>query len=604
MVPILGVTAAATAQPETHYGAESLEPVVPKVFDGDLRDIPPARQWQPGDAIKEIPKRRNPPRGPMPPEPPEPRLDPLLEIQEDAFRDVDERTFTSPGLNIAGQGFTGVNPPDPIGDVSPDHYIQMVNSGNGARYTIHDKSTGQIVAGPTRLGSLAEPGDDCYNSLGDPIVLYDSLADRWLLSEFATQSAKKLCVYVSKTADPISGGWFIYEFGTPNFPDYPKYSVWSDGYYVTSNEASGPAVYAIPRARMLLGQPAAMQRFSVPALNGFGFQALTPADLDGETPPPTASPAYFMRHRDDEVHNFGNNDPSQDFVEVWEINVDFANPANSALTGPFNIPVADFDSDLCGLLSFECFAQPTSSVGLDPLREVIMWRLQYRNFGTYETLVGNFVTDVTGEDQGGIRWFELRKTTPGDWELEQQGTYSPDSVNRWMGAIAMDGDGNIALGYNVSDEDNVYPGIRYTGRLLVDSPGTMTQIETTLATGSGANESIRYGDYSAMSIDPSDDCTFWFTGEYNIGVDWSTRIGTFRFDACGKVIGDPSCSGDTVTLDKPIDVDKNCAATVSLTAHQGSRITSRANVVFAAPKITLGPNFAVQRGGTLRAKIQ
>jgi hypothetical protein len=233
-----------------------------------------------------------------------------------------------------------------------------------------------------------------------------------------------------------------------------------------------------------------------------------------------------------------------------------------------------------------------------------MWRLQYRNFGTYETLVGNFVTDVTGTDRGGIRWFELQKSGLGGWTLEQEGTYSPDVVNRWMGAIAMDGDGNIALGYNVTDGTSVYPGIRYTGRLLVDTPGTMTQPETTLMAGSGANASIRYGDYSAMSVDPSDDCTFWFTGEYNPAPSWSTRIAAFRFDACGKVIGDPSCSGDAVELNQIFNVNTNCTATVSLTAHLGASITSNANVVFAAPEMKLGPSFIVTQGSTLRAKIQ
>ena len=174
-----------------------------------------------------------------------------------------------------------------------------------------------------------------------------------------------------------------------------------------------------------------------------------------------------------------------------------------------------------------------SSSSLDPLREVIMNRLAYRNFGSHETLVGNFVTDINGNNIGGVRWFELRKTGAGAWSLYQEGTYAPTTTdNRWMGGIAMDGAGNIALGYNVSSQ-TVYPSIRYAGRLASDPLGTLPQGEYTLINGSGVNGSNRYGDYSAMSVDPVDDCTFWFTGQWNASSQWSTRIGAFKFDACG-----------------------------------------------------------------------
>jgi hypothetical protein len=182
-----------------------------------------------------------------------------------------------------------------------------------------------------------------------------------------------------------------------------------------------------------------------------------------------------------------------------------------------------------------------------------MWRLQYRNFGSHETLVGNLVTDVDGTDHGGIRWFELRKTGANPWALYQEGTYAPDSVNRWMGAIAMDGSGNIALGYNVSDATSTYPGLRYVGRLAGDPLGTMPQGEHTLIAGTAANGSNRYGDYSAMSVDPVDDCTFWFTGEWNASSTWSTRIGAFRFDNCGT--SDFTLSADPATQDVCIPDD-------------------------------------------------
>ena len=392
---------------------------------------------------------------------------------------------------------------------------------------IYDKS-GNVLAGPTALDSFGSGA--CASGFGDGIVLYDQMADRWMLSEFAG-SGNHLCIYISDGPDPVNDGWYAYDFITPNFPDYPKYGVWPDAYYVSSNENS-PAVYALDRAKMLNGQGATAQRFTAPSLSGFGFQALIPSDLDGATAPPAGAPNYFMRHRDDEAHNGGSNNPTEDYLEIWPFHVDFDTPANSTFTGPINIPIAEIDSELCGFFAFACFPQQGSGTTLDPLREVIMFRLQYRNFGAYETLVGNLVTDVDGTDHGGIRWFELRKSGGGAWTLYQEGTYAPDANDRWMGAISMDGAGNIAVGYNVTSS-SMFPSLRYTGRLASDPLGTMPQGEGTLINGSAANASNRYGDYSAMSVDPVDDCTFWFTGEYNASSSWSTRIGSFKFDACG-----------------------------------------------------------------------
>jgi hypothetical protein len=197
--------------------------------------------------------------------------------------------------------------------------------------------------------------------------------------------------------------------------------------------------------------------------------------------------------------------------------------------------VTDFESDLCGLTAFACFPQPGSGTTLDPLREVVMNRLQYLNFGDHEKLVGNFVTDVDGTDHGGLRWFEMRRVG-GDaapWTLHQEGTYAPDADHRWMAASAMDQSGNFAIAYNISGSTSTFPGLRYAGRLADDPLGTLTQPETVIVDGTAANSSNRYGDYSAMNLDPEDDCTFWFTGEYNPASNWSTRIASFRFDACG-----------------------------------------------------------------------
>jgi subtilisin-like proprotein convertase family protein len=268
-----------------------------------------------------------------------------------------------------------------------------------------------------------------------------------------------------------------------------------------------------------------------------------------------------MRHVDTEAHNVPGY-PSNDILEIWAFDVDFTTPANSSFTKIADILTAEFDSTLCGLTSFYCMGMPGVSQGstssLDPLREVIMHRLGYRNFGTHQSLVGNFVTDI-GSNIGGIRWFELRKTGAGAWTLYQEGTYAPTtSDNRWMGGIAQDGSGNIALGYNVSSQ-TIYPSIRYAGRLASDPLGTLPQGEYTLVNGSGVNGSNRYGDYSAMAIDPIDDCTFWFTGQWNAASQWSTRIGAFRFDACGTTNFTLNVTPDSQQICLPADATYSVA---------------------------------------------
>ena len=492
-------------------------PVTPVVFEGDLRTVAPAPAWKPGDPIKSVPRRSYPRAAP-----------PLLEaastvdpVVQDWFGADANRAFTTPTVSVAGLGFTGVQPPDPVGDIGSGHYIQAINAGNSSNFKIFTK-TGAAATGTLSMGTLGT--GSCANGWGDPIVLYDQQADRWLMTEFA--NGNRLCMYVSRSSDPVAGGWYFYSFTTPNFPDYPKYSVWADGYYMTSNEGGNPPIYAFDRAKMLAGAPATSQRFTASPALSFGFQAITPADMDGGLAPPSGSPAYFGRHRDDEVHG---GSTGSDYIDLWSVSVDWTTPANSVITKLPAVAVSEFDSTLCGTSSFQCFQQPNSQ-RLDPLREVIMNRLQYRNFGSYETLVGNFVTD-TGGDHGAVRWFELRRTG-GSWGLQQEGTYSPDGTNRWMAGVSMDGSGDIALAYSVSSL-SVNPGLRYTGRLVGDPAGTMTQVETTLRAGSGSQNGERWGDYSAMGVDPSDDCTFWYTNEYMPSGSWGTWIGAFKFDSCG-----------------------------------------------------------------------
>ena len=513
-------------------------PVTAYHFDGNARDLPPPRRWKPGDPVREIPRRAYP----HPSQQKDDRraanqgVDPLLRLQQLASQVESTRAFGAPDRNFDGQGFSGVNPPDTVGDVGPNHYVQMINDGAGATVRIYDKALpAPAVLANFTLDSMGS--GVCANGFGDPVVTYDRFADRWLLAEFASISATELCMYVSQTPDP-TGSYFAYVFTTQQFPDYPKYGVWptdanggQGSYIVTTNEASS-GVYAMDRAAMLTGAAATFQRFSIPDLPGFPFNAVTPADLDGPNAPPVGTPAVIMRQRDTEAHS-GPVAPG-DVLEMWHFDVDWINSANTTFIQLTDLDVSEFESDLCGLSAFACFPQPGTGTTLDPLREVVMNRLQYLNFSDHETLVGNFVTDVDGTDHGGLRWFELRRVggAASPWTLHQEGTYSPDADHRWMAASAMDQSGNIAIGYNVSSS-STFPSLRFTGRLADDPLGVMTQGEISIIAGSASNSSNRYGDYSAMNLDPEDDCTFWFTGEYNSSSSWSTRIASFRFEACG-----------------------------------------------------------------------
>jgi PKD repeat protein len=511
----------APAAPVVIRGSLQGDAVIPGVMDSDLRVLPKAPEWRPGDPVLEKPMRVIRPQATEPGAAVEGRPDPLL-----ASQGIGTLAVPAPTLNFPGISFTGVVPPDTVGAPGPNHYIQMVNGPGSSQFVIFDKM-GNTIVGPLELSTLWAAAGACNSGSGDPIVVYDRQANRWLMSEFAA-SGNHLCVYVSQTSDPVSGGWFNYDFAVPQFPDYPKYAVWPDAYYVSTNESS-PAAYALDRAKMLNGQPATFQRFTAPSLT-FGFNALNPASVDSPTPPP-AGPGIFMRHRDDEIHNAGKNNPNQDFLEAWLFQVDWTTPANSTFTGPVNIPVAEFDSHLCGVGSFTCITQPGTAQRLDPVSEVVMWHLGYWNFGSHETLVGNFVVDASGTDRGGVRWFELRRTGGGPWTVFQEGTHSPDTNSRWMGSVAIDKSGNIALNYSVSSSA-VFPSMRFSGRLAGDPLGQL-QAEQVVIAGTGSQTNNRWGDYSATNVDPVDDCTFWMTNEYMpANGQWRTRIATFAFPAC------------------------------------------------------------------------
>jgi hypothetical protein len=526
---VLSNPAAAAPKEEvaTVAGVDAALPLAPVKSEHGLADLPLVPDWEPGDPIKEIPRRAT--RRPSAVAPPAPALDPLLARQEQADAErgagaAEPDAFGTPILNFAGGGFSGVNPPDTVGDVGLSHYVQLINAGGGAQIRVYNKS-GTLVAGPVALDSLAPAATPCNNGFGDGVALYDQFADRWWLTEFSG-TGNHLCIYVSTTGDPTTASWFLYDLATTNFPDYPHYAIWPDALFITTNE-SVPRVYALNRPPMLTGGATTAVVRNATALSGFGFQALTPVDADGLVPPPPGAPGALLRHVDTEAHGSAG---AQDRLDLYLFSPNFTTPASSTFAGPIAVNVTEFDSDLCGLTSFSCIPQPSGANALDPLREVVMHRAQYRNFGRFQTIVGSFVTDTNGANRAGVRWFELRNTGAG-WGLYQEGTYSPDATHRWMSSLAMDGAGEIALGYSVSS-GSVFPGIRYVGRTAGAALGTMNQAEATVIAGSASNASNRWGDYAAVSVDPADECTFWFTTMYNAATSWSTRIATFKFDSC------------------------------------------------------------------------
>ncbi len=448
-----------------------------------------------------------------------PKLDPIWKPnQNTSTQRVPQGSIIQ---NYNGIGFTGVQPPDPCVAVSSEYVVQMINGSGGAKYKVWNKTSNSLT-GALNVDDLFLG----YNGLGDPIVVYDRIADRWLLSEFAS-SGSNLLVAISVTNDPL-GQFYTYVFQANNFPDYPKYSVWPDAYYCTTNE-SQTTIYAFERDSMLVGAPAILIRKTVPSLSGFGFQALTPVNFEGVASSNT--PATFWRHVDDEAHS-NTPDPFSDFVQYWTFTPNFSSPSSSPFVGPTTLTVSEFDSDLNGYFAFSAIKQPNSTTRLDPLREVFMNRMNYRNFGIFESIVGCHVTDIDGSDWAGMRWYEFRKTDTSNWTLYQEGTYAPDADSRWMGSIDINANGSICLAYSVSSS-TTYPSLKFTGRNVWDSPGVMTLTEQTIVAGGGSNSNNRYGDYAAMVVDPADDSTFWFTGEYNPSSTWSTRIAQLQLnDIC------------------------------------------------------------------------
>ena len=476
-------------------------------------------------------------------------------------------TLQAPPLLFDYEGIGNVNgvlPPDTEGTVGPAHYIQVVNLS----FAIFDKTDSGIpLTGPSDTNTLWSGfGGLCQsNNAGDAIFLYDEQADRYVLTQFVSFPGTVVCFAVSQTSDP-TGSYYLYEVGTQRFPDYFKIGVWpaasNNAYFLTTNSgfAGQYDVYAIDRENMLLGNPARPTQFFQNFPNLF-----MPADVDGSVPP-AGQPGLFYTFLDGGETYFGNPPPAEDSIDLYEYDVDWATPSNSTFTlaerfTPTSGGLAEFIWSVCGFFESNCLPQPGTSQGIDSASWWPMQRLIYRLFDTHESLVGSWTVD-TGPDIAGIRWFELRKAAsagPGSgWVIHQQGTHSPDTTNRFMPSIAMDGDGNIGLGYSVTS-GSVFPGVRYTARQAGDALGTLRD-EGTIIDGSGSqtSSSARWGDYSSMELDPVDDCTFWFTTEYieNTGsAPWQTRVATFKLPGCGGLTVDPSTQSVCTPDDAVYDVE-------------------------------------------------
>jgi hypothetical protein len=478
-------------------------------------------------------------------------------------------------MNFNGIQFPGVTcncaPPDTNGEVGATQYVQMVNKG----FQVFDKTTGASLLGPSGIATLWQGfGGVCeFNDRGDPVVLYDQLADRWIISQFAGVSIPTdECVAVSATSD-ATGAYHRYDFHLgSNFFDYPHLSVWPDGYYMSMNVFNslatsylGPQPFAFDREKMLAGVPAT---FVTPGItNGPLEETYLPADLDGSDPPPPGAPAVFIEW------------PGGGTYRVFHFHADFVTPANSTFT-LFQSPAAAGFTQLCPLTR-SCVPQLNTTSRLDAVADRLMFRLTYRNFGTHESVVGNYT--VSANSVAGIRWFELRNVTSGPVTVAQESTYQPDTTWRWLGSAAMDRDGNLAIGYSASSA-TIFPQLRYAGRLATDPLNVLAQGETTLFAGTGSQSGTgsRWGDYSALTIDPVDDCTFWFTSQYyasTTSFNWRTRVGSFRFPGCGGApTPTPTPSPSPTPTPSPTPVPSPTpppvpAAPSNLTANAGNATT-------------------------------
>ncbi len=514
-----------------------------------LADLPSARdddeREESEHEVKRIPRTR-------------PRT-PILERQTtpDPVAQVQAPVLSMPValVNVAGQGSstspgtqTGT-PPDTNGAVGPNHFVQVVNGG----IEVWNKS-GTVVAASKLLNTLwstLPAGDPCRRNDGDPVVLYDQMADRWFVTQFALPNQNRnagpsfQCIAVSKTPDP-TGAYWLYEFSYPYaINDYGKFGVWPDAYYAAFHmfgaaNFRGDDFCAYDRAKMLAGSPATQQCFfqayanppACPAPQPFTVFGAQPVNMDGPIKPPVGTPGFFLQF------DYSACNGPYSSLDLWKLHVDFTTPASSTVTGPTMLTVAGFTPTCDASGGQHCVPEP-GNVTLDAIDDRMMFRLTYRNFGTHESLMVNH--SVVGGAGSGVRWYEIRSPNAVP-VVYQQGTYAPADTNwRWMGSLAQDQARGVALGFSLSSLTQD-PSIGWTGRLATDALGVMGQGETVIATGTAVElddyapqRRGRWGDYSNMTVDPVDDCTFWYTTElfHTAGrSSWDTQIASVKFPTC------------------------------------------------------------------------
>jgi hypothetical protein len=462
------------------------------------------------------------------------------------------------------------NPSDNSLAVGPDHVFQIVNS----QLAIFTR-TGTLVYGPTSTNTIfAAVGGVCEERPNsDAVVRYDQIAKRWLVvmsifrrTVFDTDRSKTgqpakpgepapasvgkpgpppplplapqrgqqppqpregtyaICYAVSTGTDPL-GTYNRYVFERSLFPDYPRPAVWTDGYYVptsTGDEVIQKHACVVERAKMLKGEPA---RERCIIIDGVNF--LNNADIDGQALPPRGAPNVMMAAGGTQLKNVFEDDG----VFAWNFYVDWESPAKTKVDGPVKIPVAPYHY-LCDGQLTNCVPQPGHERRLDAQGDKIMQRLVYRNVRGRESIVAVHSVN-TAAGGGGVRWYEFTIDKSRAVHLRQQSTYAPDAFYRWMASPAIDRQGNIAIAYSFGGTSN-YPGQRFAGRLTDDPPGLLTFHETVLVEGEAAQNAMRWQDYTQTAMDPSDDCTIWYVGDYvkKDAATYSTRIGSFRFPGC------------------------------------------------------------------------
>jgi hypothetical protein len=492
-------------------------------------------------------------------------------------------------------------PPDTNGAVGPGDYVQTVNTA----LAVWSKS-GQLLFGPVDLATLwqglggaCDPAaDPSAADGGDPVVLYDEQANRWFISQLSYPQAINgsggyhECIAVSQTGDP-AGAYFRYDFkfSDTTLNDYPKYGVWPDAYYQSVNDFAnassftGVTVTAFDRAAMLAGQQARSVSFTLPNSNNDAY--LLPANWEGgalgQLPPAGAPDPYVMSC---DANTGG--PCTSDQIDEWDFHVDWASPSSSTFGNngapSTTLPTGNFNGDLCNF-SRDCIPQPGTGQGIEPGSDKLMYQAAYRTIGgTPMIALSQTVNTSTSGNQAGINWYELANGGSG-WSIADQGTYAPDAKDRFMPSANIDVSGDIAAGYSVSSSAT-FPSIAVAGRLASDPPGQLAQGEATLIAGGGSQThfAARWGDYSAMQVDPADGCTFWYTSEYyaaTSNANWQTRVGSFTFPSCSPTPGHVTGTVTDAATGQPI-----AGATVSAL---GETVTTAADGGYT---LTLPPGTA------------